>query len=76
MILEGYGITECSPMVASNRVDRMRTGSIGLPAEGVEVCVVDVDTHEPVPTHTRGMSLVRGPVCFAVICSTTDRTVP
>ena len=63
-ILEGYGITECSPMVASNRVDRRQPGSIGMPSEGVEIRVVDVDTYEPVPPHTPGMLLVRGPGVF------------
>jgi acyl-CoA synthetase (AMP-forming)/AMP-acid ligase II len=30
-ILEGYGITECSPVVAANRLNRVKAGSIGGP---------------------------------------------
>ena len=48
-ILEGYGITECSPLVAFNRVGRVKRGSVGMPGEGVEVCVVDPDTASRCP---------------------------
>jgi long-chain-fatty-acid--[acyl-carrier-protein] ligase len=64
VILEGYGITECSPLVASNQVGRIKPGSVGMLARGVEACVVDPDTGRPLPTGARGMLLVRGPSVF------------
>jgi long-chain-fatty-acid--[acyl-carrier-protein] ligase len=63
-IIEGYGITECSPVVAANRPDRIKQGTVGLPLRDVEVRVVDPDTHQPVPSNTTGMLLVRGPSVF------------
>jgi acyl-CoA synthetase (AMP-forming)/AMP-acid ligase II len=46
-ILEGYGITECSPVVAANRLDRVKAGTIGRPVKGVEALVVDPESHAP-----------------------------
>ena len=64
VILEGYGITECSPVVAANRLGRVKAGSIGCPVRHVETLVVDPDSHAPLPTGTTGMLLVRGRSIF------------
>jgi long-chain acyl-CoA synthetase len=46
-VLEGYGLSETSPVASFNRRDRERKpGSIGLPLEGVEMRVVDADGRE------------------------------
>jgi long-chain acyl-CoA synthetase len=46
-ILEGYGLSETSPVASFNRPDRERKpGSIGIPIEGVEMKVVDDDGNE------------------------------
>jgi len=63
-ILEGYGITECSPVVAANRLDRVKPGSIGAPVASVEAIIVHPETHEPLPVGETGMLLVRGPSVF------------
>jgi len=68
--LEGYGCTECSPVVTVNGRDFRapgfrqvsgRRGKIGHPLPGVSVKVVDLDTGEPVAPGTTGMLLVKGP---------------
>jgi long-chain acyl-CoA synthetase len=41
-VLEGYGLSETSPVASFTMLDRPRTpGSIGYPAWGVEMCVLD-----------------------------------
>ncbi|MHB1571950.1 MAG: long-chain-fatty-acid--CoA ligase [Solirubrobacteraceae bacterium] len=46
-ILEGYGLSETSPVASFNHADRERKpGSIGTPIEGVEMRIVDDDGHE------------------------------
>ncbi len=63
-ILEGYGITECSPIVAANPPGRTRRGTIGVPLPGVEVCVTELDTQTVLPAGERGMMHVCGPNVF------------
>jgi len=64
IINEGYGITECSPVVSVSRPGDIRHGTIGRPLDGVEVRAVDPDTMEPVPTDQRGLLLVHGDTVF------------
>jgi long-chain acyl-CoA synthetase len=46
-IIEGYGLSETSPIAVFNRLDReARPGSIGFPVWGVEVRLVDADDHD------------------------------
>ena len=63
-ILEGYGITECSPVVAGNLPGKIKQGTVGPPVAGVEVCLVDPDSHQRLPAGATGMLLVRGPSIF------------
>ena len=42
-ILEGYGLSETSPVATFNLPDRRRPGSIGVPIDGVELKLVNAD---------------------------------
>jgi long-chain acyl-CoA synthetase len=60
-ILEGYGLSETSPVASFNHPDRERkVGSIGQPIEGMEMKVVDDDGNE-VPTGEVGEIVIKGP---------------
>lgn len=68
--LEGYGCTECSPVVSANIKDfrapgfyqvGQKRGRIGHPLPGVSVRIVDPETMEPLPPGKPGMLLVKGP---------------
>ncbi|MBA2224829.1 MAG: AMP-binding protein [Thermogemmata sp.] len=63
-LLEGYGVTECSPVVSVNRPGRVRPGTIGEPLPGISVRIVDPETHELLPPQHRGLLLVAGPIVF------------
>jgi long-chain acyl-CoA synthetase len=59
-ILEGYGLSESSPVASFNHADRERKpGSIGTPIRNVEMRVVDEDGHE-VPQGQVGEIVIRG----------------
>ncbi len=63
-VLEGYGITECSPVVSVNREEDPRNGTIGKPLLSVEWAIVDLETRRRVAPGQPGMLLVRGPSVF------------
>jgi len=58
-MLEGYGLSECSPAVAINPVTKQKPLSIGLPLYGYEVKIVDEEMVE-VPTGQVGELIVKG----------------
>lgn len=63
-LLEGYGITECSPVVAGNRPGANRAGTVGKPLPGVQVRVVDLENGEGMPAGKTGMLWVNGSIVF------------
>jgi long-chain acyl-CoA synthetase len=59
-VMEGYGLSETSPVACSNHPDRERkAGSIGTPIEGVEMRVVD-ENDNPVAQGEVGEIVIRG----------------
>jgi acyl-[acyl-carrier-protein]-phospholipid O-acyltransferase/long-chain-fatty-acid--[acyl-carrier-protein] ligase len=68
--LEGYGCTECSPVVTVNTIDfraasfrqvGAKRGSIGHPLPGITVKIIHPETREPLGIDQPGLLLVRGP---------------
>ncbi len=59
-ILEGYGLSETSPVATFNRMDReTKPGSVGMPVWGVEVRLVDPDDND-VAAGELGEIVIRG----------------
>lgn len=65
-LVEGYGLSECSPVLMANPVaDNRVPGTVGLPLPGTECRVVDPDDPtQDVPAGERGELVVRGPQVF------------
>ena len=68
--VEGYGVTECAPVIAVNCPDfraagffqpASRRGTVGQPLPGVSIQIVDPDSFAILPPNTPGMLLVKGP---------------
>jgi acyl-[acyl-carrier-protein]-phospholipid O-acyltransferase/long-chain-fatty-acid--[acyl-carrier-protein] ligase len=82
-LLEGYGATEMSPVVAVNIPDweagrdtqrGTKSGSVGHPLPGVAVKIVDRETGEPLGPNEEGLLLVKGPNRMLGYLGDADRT--
>lgn len=60
-ILQGYGLTETSPVTNARRPWHNVRGSSGQPIAGTEVKIVDPETKAPLPSGQRGLVLLKGP---------------
>lgn len=62
VLVEGYGLTEASPVVCANPVTGInKSASIGLPFPNTQLELRDPETGAPVPLGERGELCVKGP---------------
>jgi long-chain acyl-CoA synthetase len=61
VLIEGYGLTEASPLTHANPITGARLGSIGIPLPDTDARIVDLETREECPTGKPGELLIRGP---------------
>ena len=65
-LVEGYGVTECAPVISVNRPEAPQPGTIGLPLPSVQVALVSPEGEmQRVPAGQTGMLMVRGPNVFS-----------
>jgi len=73
-IVEGYGLSETSPVATSNRVDSTTfSGTIGLPIPLTDISIRD-DDGQPVATGQPGEICIRGPQVMAGYWQRPDET--
>jgi long-chain acyl-CoA synthetase len=73
-VVEGYGLSETSPVVTINRFDDAEfSGTIGLPVSNTEVAIRDDDGHD-VALGTPGEICIRGPQVMAGYWNRPDET--
>jgi long-chain acyl-CoA synthetase len=73
-IVEGYGLSETSPVATANRCDITGfTGTIGLPLPSTEILILD-EAGQPVPFGQSGEIAVRGPQVMAGYWKRDDET--
>lgn len=63
-LVEGYGITECSPMVSITPLHETGRG-VGKPIPGVSLSVINVETQTPEPEGSKGEICIKGPSVFS-----------
>jgi acyl-[acyl-carrier-protein]-phospholipid O-acyltransferase/long-chain-fatty-acid--[acyl-carrier-protein] ligase len=73
ILCEGYGITECSPLVSINHPENPKAGTIGKVLPSIEYALIHPDTGERIDKGEQGLLLVRGPSIFSGYCNDHDR---
>ena len=63
-ICEGYGMTETSPVVTINPLEKIKLGTIGMPVPSCELMIVDSEDN-PLPIGEIGELCVKGPQVMA-----------
>ncbi len=59
-VVNGYGITECSPVVTCNRLDNFKFGSAGIPLDCNEIKIHDPDEDGVGEVYVRGTNVMKG----------------
>ncbi len=59
-LYEGYGATECSPVISANCPEENKPGSVGKPIQGVQVRIENYETGEECDLGEDGRILVKG----------------
>ncbi len=64
-ILEGYGITECSPIIAINPIEKQKAQSVGIALGNWKLKILDLESNEALKANQEGMIYYCWPSVFA-----------
>lgn len=75
-LVEGYGLTETSPVIVGNPMDGgQKVGAVGVPFPDTDIRIVDIaDLDRELPVGAEGEVLVRGPQVFPGYLDNPDAT--
>jgi long-chain acyl-CoA synthetase len=62
IVVEGYGLTETSPVVTFNPITKRKAGSAGKPLPTVEIKIMDTERHEELAAMEEGEIAIKGPM--------------
>jgi len=76
IVLQGYGLTETSPVTHVNPEDpaRIKLGSVGVPIANTECAVVSLETGNPLGVREEGEIWIRGPQVMKGYLNNPDAT--
>jgi len=74
-LVEGYGATETSPVIAVNLPGANRPGSVGRALPGVEIKIVDIKSGKPMPIGSEGKILVKGDLVMKGYLNDLEETI-
>ncbi len=63
-VLEGYGITECSPVISINPPEKSKLNSVGKVIKNTKCLICDIDNFKILPNNEQGLILVKGSSIF------------
>lgn len=63
-ILEGYGITECSPIIAINPIEKQKAQSVGIAIGNTEIKILDLKSEKELVSNQEGMIYFSGENVF------------
>jgi long-chain acyl-CoA synthetase len=61
VLVEGYGLTETSPLTHANPIYKAKPGSIGIPIADTDAKIVDLEMGTDLPVGKPGELVIRGP---------------
>jgi long-chain acyl-CoA synthetase len=61
VLVEGYGLTETSPLTHANPIHNAKLGSIGIPIADTDAKIVNLETGADLPIGEPGELVIRGP---------------
>ena len=84
-IYEGYGMTECAPIVGVNLPDQLdnarwkiktsnKLGTIGQPLSGTSIRIVDPESFKELATNEEGMVIIAGPQVMSGYLNSPEKT--
>jgi len=73
-ILEGYGLTETSPVVAFNPIEKRKPASVGKPLPSAEIKIIDPESGKEMDIMREGEIIIRGPMVMKGYYKNPDAT--